>query len=45
MNIKSYMQTSINSESTYRFNDIDVDPSIIQAILINEIVPMHHLWR
>lgn len=41
MNIKSYMQTSTNSESTYRFNDIDVDPSIIQAILINEIVPMH----
>ena len=39
MNIKKSLQTIDASGSNFYFNDVDVVPENIKAVLINEVVP------
>lgn len=39
MNIKEELQQSFISKTKLRFNDIEVNPETIRAIMINEVVP------
>lgn len=39
MNIKQTLENAIGISEDIRLNDIDIDPSTIKAILINEVVP------
>lgn len=39
MNIKKTLENVVGISEEIRLNDIDIDPSTIKAILINEIVP------
>lgn len=40
MNIKKSLQSIDASGSNFYFNDVDVIPENIKAVLINEVVPM-----
>lgn len=39
MNIKNELENTSDEAEDMRFNDLDVDPQAIRAIMINEIVP------
>lgn len=39
MNIKQTLENAVGISEDIRLNDIDIDPSTIKAILINEVVP------
>lgn len=39
MNIKQTLENAVGTSEDIRLNDIDIDPSTIKAILINEVVP------
>lgn len=41
MNIKQTLQHMMPDQMEFQYNDIDVDPRTIKAILVNEIVPTH----
>lgn len=40
MNIKKELESLKTAQDELRFNDIDVDPEAIRAIMINEVVPI-----
>ncbi len=48
MNIKTELEKELGADSELRFNNIDIDPPGIKAIMINEVVPTDHsqdfLW-
>ena len=39
MNIKQTLENAVGISEDIRLNDIDIDPSTIKAILVNEVVP------
>ncbi|XID93381.1 hypothetical protein ACF3MZ_02260 [Paenibacillaceae bacterium WGS1546] len=39
VNIKNELENTFDEAEDMRFNDLDVDPQAIRAIMINEIVP------
>ena len=39
MNIKKELEKINDTSKHFQFNDIDVDPLSIKAIMINEVVP------
>ena len=39
MNVKTELQRFTENSVTLRFNDVDIEPETIQAIMINEVVP------
>lgn len=39
MNIKHELETRLGAAGSLQLNDIDVDPAVIRAIMINEVVP------
>lgn len=40
MNIKKELENEIGAAADVRLNDIEIDPSLIKAVMINEVVPL-----
>ncbi len=40
MNIKEELQKLVTTQTNLRFNDLEINPEKIQAIMINEVVPV-----
>ena len=42
MNVKAELQRFAENSANLRFNDVNIEPEMIQAIMINEVVPIDY---